>query len=69
VAAGSPMDDVEGHGDVDAVLAKRPRQEFIGAAELAKQRAPVRIEPRLRARGVALLVDESTDRRVQFRAG
>ena len=63
------MDDVEGNRDVDAVLAERPRQQFIGAGELAKQRVSVRIEPRRRARGVALLVDESTDRRLQVRAG
>jgi hypothetical protein len=63
------MDDVEGHSDVDAVLAERPREQLIGAGELAKQRIPVGIEPRRRARGVALLVDESTHGRLQLWTG
>ena len=58
VALAAPVEHVERHGHVHAVVAKWLRQELVCARKLTQQRVSVGGEPRRRPRCVALLVDK-----------
>src|SRR6478672_4403509 len=69
MALAAPMEHVERHGHVHAVVAKWLRQELVCARKPTQQRVSVGGEPRRRAGRVALLVDEGANGRFEFRAG